>query len=60
LSVGRAEINRIEGLDWLRGLMAIGIMSYHYFSWKFGAIELENPLGRLGIYGVSIFYVLRE
>ena len=38
--------------------MALGIMVYHYYTWtgfKFGA---ETLLGKIGIYGVSVFYVL--
>ena len=33
-------------------------MVYHYCSWSFGNFSAETFLGRLGIYGVSIFYVL--
>ncbi|NTW23338.1 MAG: acyltransferase [Lentimicrobium sp.] len=50
--------NRVQSLDYLRGLMALGIMVYHYFTWtgfKFGA---ETFPGKIGIYGVSVFYVL--
>ncbi|EZH72292.1 hypothetical protein ATO12_22840 [Aquimarina atlantica] len=49
---------RIEELDYLRGLMAVVIMIYHYFSWSFGAYDSSSILGIMGIYGVSIFYVL--
>jgi exopolysaccharide production protein ExoZ len=49
---------RLHNLDYLRGLAAIGIMLYHYMSWVFGKYESETFMGRLGIYGVSIFYVL--
>jgi exopolysaccharide production protein ExoZ len=50
--------NRIEGLDWLRGLMALSIMLYHFLSWKFGNLDAHTFLGRMGIYGVSTFYIL--
>ncbi|MFD2563566.1 acyltransferase family protein [Aquimarina rubra] len=50
--------NRIDSLDYLRGLMALGIMIYHYFSWTYGSYGSESFLGILGIYGVSTFYVL--
>ena len=50
--------SRIETLDWLRGLMAIAIMLYHLTYWIIFPIDASNPLGRLGIYGVSIFFVL--
>lgn len=50
--------DRIDYLDYLRGLMALGIMIYHYFSWVYGSYDSESFLGILGIYGVSTFYVL--
>lgn len=49
---------RVAGLDWLRGLMAVSIMVYHYISWTIGDPGAASLLGRLGIYGVSTFYVL--
>ena len=33
-------------------------MIYHYVSWSYGPLDASSSLGRLGIYGVSIFYVL--
>ena len=51
-------MKRYESLDWLRGLMAVSIMIYHYITWKFGQLSSESLLGVLGIYGVSIFFVL--
>lgn len=51
-------IKRIEGLDWLRGLMALSIMTYHYMSWGISEQSISTILGRLGIYAVSIFFVL--
>ena len=38
--------------------MALIIMIYHYFSWTFHAYDSDSFLGVLGIYGVSIFYIL--
>lgn len=46
--------NRLESLDWLRGLMALSIMLYHFG----GQHDASSPLGRLGVYGVSIFFIL--
>jgi exopolysaccharide production protein ExoZ len=51
-------MNRIHNLDYLRGLAAFSIMIYHYMSWTYGDFTSDTILGRLGIYGVSIFYVL--
>ena len=49
---------RINTLDYLRGLMALCIIVYHYFSWTFHAYDSATFLGVLGIYGVSVFYIL--
>lgn len=51
-------MNRLYNLDYLRGIVAFGIMIYHFFTWSFGTFSSDTFLGRLGIYGVSIFYVL--
>jgi exopolysaccharide production protein ExoZ len=45
---------RLEPLDWLRGLMALSIMLYHLI----GRSDADTLLGKLGIYGVSIFFIL--
>ena len=50
--------NRLHYLDYLRGISALGIMFFHYLSWTFGSFNASNPIGRIGIYGVSIFYIL--
>ncbi len=52
------NMKRFESLDWLRGLMAFAIMIYHLIAWKFAYPQSGNLLGNLGIYGVSIFFVL--
>ena len=52
---------RIEGLDWLRGFMALSIMFYHLSDMtltKNNPLDSGSVLGRLGIYGVSVFFVL--
>ncbi|RYZ82460.1 MAG: acyltransferase, partial [Proteobacteria bacterium] len=51
-------MRRIDELDWLRGLMAFSILIYHTASfmplgWD---AESSSPIGKLGIYGVSIFF----
>lgn len=51
-------MKRLASLDYLRGLAAFGIMIYHYLSWTLGRFSADTFLGRLGVYGVSIFYVL--
>lgn len=51
-------MNRLYNLDYLRGLAAFGIMIYHYLSWTLGKFSADTFMGRLGIYGVSIFYIL--
>jgi len=52
------SINRLNSLDYLRGIAAFGIMIYHYSSWTFGRFHADNFMGRVGVYGVAIFYVL--
>ena len=53
-------MKRIEALDYLRGLMAASVMVYHYVSWATPShsSNSESLLGKLGIYAVSIFYIL--
>lgn len=51
-------MGRLYNLDYLRGMAAFGIMIYHYLSWSSGKFMADSFMGRLGIYGVSIFYVL--
>ncbi len=51
-------INRNESLDWLRGLTALSIMIYHTYVFNFHALDSGSFVGRMGIYGVSIFFVL--
>jgi len=49
---------RLYTLDYLRGLAALGIMMYHYLLWTYGNSDASTAMGRVGVYGVSIFYVL--
>ena len=49
---------RLVTLDYLRGLCAFGIMVYHYLYWLEGPMSANQFMGRVGVYGVSIFYVL--
>lgn len=51
-------MNRIDSLDWQRGLLAFAIMAYHLTSWELHELDSSSLLGRLGIYGVSMFFVL--
>ncbi|MBU1238787.1 acyltransferase, partial [Myxococcota bacterium] len=50
--------NRIDSLDWLRGLLAVSILLYHIISWETGKLGSSSFLGKLGVYGVSMFFVL--
>ena len=49
---------RLHNLDYLRGLAAFGIMIYHYMTWAYDRFPADSFLGRVGIYGVSVFYIL--
>ena len=51
-------MNRLYNLDYLRGLAAFGIMIYHFISWTSGKFTADTFMARLGLYGVSIFYIL--
>ncbi len=53
-----SERTRVQSLDYLRGLMALAVMTYHYTGWSVGPLGSETVLGRLGIYAVSLFYIL--
>lgn len=51
---------RIQSIDYLRGLMSLSIVIYH-FSTQFtawGMTDSSTILGRLGIYAVTAFYVI--
>lgn len=50
--------SRLYTLDYLRGLAALGIMTYHCMSWAYGLFPIESFMGKWGVYGVSIFYIL--
>lgn len=56
LQMKRADnkLNRFPPLDWLRGTMALSVMVYHFANYH----EAAHLLGRLGIYAVSIFFIL--
>jgi exopolysaccharide production protein ExoZ len=53
-----AAVVRNEQLDWLRGMLALSIMFYHLTMWEFAQPDASTLLGRLGVYGVSMFFVL--
>lgn len=50
--------NRLYTLDYLRGLAALGIMIYHCMSWAYGLFSIDSFMGKWGVYGVGIFYIL--
>ncbi len=50
---------RLAWLDYLRGFCALGIMLYHYSLWGINSrVDVGTFLGKVGVYGVSMFYVL--
>jgi exopolysaccharide production protein ExoZ len=53
-------MTRYKSLDILRGLAAFSIMIYHFSIWsnQGKAFTADSFWGRIGLYGVSIFYVL--
>ncbi|TKK72035.1 acyltransferase [Ilyomonas limi] len=54
----KVSTNRINSLDYLRGLAAVGIMCYHMQLLNFGEVDASTALAKIKIYGVSIFYIL--
>lgn len=58
LMVQKNKKNRIDPLDWLRGLMAISIMLYHFGNYTFFELDASSLLGKFSIYAVSIFFVI--
>jgi len=48
------KIERIVSLDYLRGIAALSILFYHYGR----GYDSTNLLNKLGLYGVSMFFVL--
>ncbi|MCU1758696.1 acyltransferase [Pseudomonas sp. 14P_8.1_Bac3] len=51
-------MHRIHSIDYLRGLMALSVLLYHFMSWTIGVPDPSSVIGRLGIYGVSTFYIV--
>jgi len=49
---------RVDSLDYLRGLAAFGIMTYHMYLYNFGEVDSSSVLAKIKIFGVAIFYIL--
>ncbi len=56
--MNKDRTGRIDSLDYLRGLMALGIMLYHNYIYLVGPLNSQAFIERVGYYGVSIFFVL--
>ena len=55
----KVQTKRLYNLDYLRGLAAFGIMVYHYIIFSYSTtFSSDEFLGRIGIYGVALFYIL--
>jgi exopolysaccharide production protein ExoZ len=52
--------SRQQSLDWLRGLMALSILLFHLGQYDHlsGPQASGSVIGRLGIYAVSIFFIV--
>ncbi|MCA0363199.1 MAG: acyltransferase [Bacteroidetes bacterium] len=51
-------MKRYYSIDYLKGLAAVGIMVYHLGIWENGPFKMDSALGRFGIFGVAIFYIV--
>lgn len=51
-------MKRLDSLDWLRGICALGVMVYHLGSWCLGPWSSNGPMPKIGMYGVSLFFAL--
>jgi exopolysaccharide production protein ExoZ len=56
--IPQLKSERIYSLDYLRGGAALSIMFYHYSFWIHNQTNIYSILNFIGLYGVSIFYLL--
>ena len=52
---------KVNSLHYLRGILALGVMVYHYSSWPLGYgyyLNANNIICRFGNFGVSLFFIL--
>ena len=49
---------RLYNLDYVRGIAAFFIMLYHFLDWNGFKYTSSDFFGRIGLYGVAIFYIL--
>ncbi|WP_426444815.1 acyltransferase family protein [Siccibacter colletis] len=49
---------RVYSIDYLRGVMALCVVSYHFAGWVGYPQDASTLLGKLGIYAVSIFFII--
>jgi len=52
-------VSRVHTIDYLRGILALLIMVYHYLSWQdIIVVDASSFLTRIALYGVSMFFII--
>ena len=50
---------RVETIDYLRGILSVSIMFYHYIRWYFPKyLGPDDLLSKVGVFGISAFFII--
>lgn len=54
-----SKMRRIYTIDYLRGILALSVVLYHFSGWTYGGgQDVSTLLGKLGIYAVCAFFTV--